>query len=89
MPADLSRATALRLSTDAADVGLAVRGASCLALDELGCAGPSDGGVELVVDDMAARLGSDRSAYVFIELPADIDPGELAPFLVTIELAPP
>lgn len=93
LPDDLALDSALRVSTEATDVGLAVRGATCLSDDELGCAAPRDGGVALEVAELPARLGSDRAVYVFVELPidaAEIDPtamqGELAPFSVAIEV---
>jgi len=95
LPDDLAPGTALRITTDAADVGLAVRGATCLPDDELGCAAPSDAGIVLAVADVPGRIGSDHALYLFVELPMDageIDPtptqGELAPFAVTIELVP-
>jgi hypothetical protein len=93
LPADMPAAASLRVSTDDADVGLAVRRATCLSDDELACAQPSDGGSTLIVDDMPVALGSDRTVDLFIELPiADADPsgpGELPPLVVTIELAGP
>lgn len=93
LPADMPAAASLHVSTTDADVGLAVRRGSCLLEDELACAQPSDGGAALFVDDMPAALSSDRTAFVFVELPiADADPsgpGELPPLVVAIELAGP
>ncbi len=93
LPADMPAAASLRVSTAGADVGLAVRRGSCLVDDELACALPSDGGSALVVDDMPAVLGSDRTTFVFVELPIaegdPIRPGELPPLVVAIELAGP
>jgi len=94
VPADMPAVTTLRIATADADVGLAVRRASCLAVAELACGEPGDAGVELVVDDVATALGSDRAAYVFVELPdaTEIDPGELPPqppLMVAIELVGP
>ena len=91
LPNELPVATALRVATTAADVGLAVRGASCLLVDELACSEPAEAGSELVIDDVATVLGSDRAAYVFVELPdaTEIDPGELPPLPVVIALVGP
>ncbi|HET6582627.1 MAG TPA: hypothetical protein VFG69_04255 [Nannocystaceae bacterium] len=95
LPEVLPPATSLRIGTDAADVGLAVRSASCLADDELGCAAPEPDGLVLVVPDLLASLGNERAVYVFVELPLDpvgddeIDPGELPPFEVALALVAP
>jgi hypothetical protein len=92
LPEVLPAATSLRIGTEASDVGLAVRGASCLVDDELGCAAPEADGLVLVVPDLVALVGNDRAAYVFVELPLDdgeIEPGELPPFEVTLALVAP